>query len=250
MVDSEYRLSESECNLFREQGYLGPFRAVSDEEMAAIRTHIEDDLLTTDGPNPNSRVQSRHMDSPTIANLASHPAIIERMACLYGPDLIMWATNFFNKEPGGKEVPWHQDLSYWPLEPLINISAWVAIDRVTVENSCVQVIPGSHKDVYPMVDSPDGMLFGRMTDLQYVDESKVVNIELEPGEFFLFNEKLLHHSHPNRSDKRRMGMSVRVTLPIVKIEQDIAPLHPGHKAMLVRGKDTMNLNRLMPAHGS
>ena len=42
-----------------------------------------------------------------------------------------------------------------------------------------------------------------------------------------------------------MGMSVRVTIPIVKIQQDIPPLHSGHCAVLVRGEDYMNFNRLM-----
>jgi len=246
MSSSLSLLTLAECDQFRSEGYLGPYRAVSEPEMAAIRKHIEDDLLTNDGPNPRSRLQSRHMDSPIIARLASHPQIIDRMADLYGPDLVMWATNFFNKEPGGAEIPWHQDLSYWPLEPLINISAWVAIDRVTTANSCVRIIPGSHKAVYPTVKSPDGMAFSQMTDMAHVDEVKAIDMELEPGEFFLFNEKLLHQSNKNTSNLRRMGMSIRVTLPIVKIGQDGPPLHEDHCAMLVRGRDTMGLNRLMP----
>jgi ectoine hydroxylase-related dioxygenase (phytanoyl-CoA dioxygenase family) len=239
MESAPLRLSVSECERFRADGYLGPYRAVSDEEMAEIRTHIEDDLLTRDGPNPRTRLQSRHMDSDVIARLAARAEIIDRMAALYGPDLILWATNFFNKEPGGAEIPWHQDLGYWPLEPLINISAWIAIDRVTTENSCVRIIPGSHKTVCPMVDAPEGMAFPRMVDMDYVDTAKAIDMELEPGEFFLFNEKLLHQSNVNRSTKRRMGMSVRVTLPIVKIEQDVPPLHPDHCAMLVDRKSVV-----------
>ncbi len=42
-----------------------------------------------------------------------------------------------------------------------------------------------------------------------------------------------------------MGMSVRVTIPIVKIKQDGPPLHPAHAAILVRGEDYMGFNRLM-----
>ena len=69
---------------------------------------------------------------------------------------------------------------------------------------------------------------------------------LKPGEFFLFNEKLLHHSEPNRSNRRRLGMSVRLTIPIVRIQHDILPLHPGHAAILARGEDYMGWTRLMP----
>lgn len=241
----QHVLSTAEAAFFRANGYVGPFRAVSESEMDGIRQHVENDLLTTDGPNPKSRLQSRHMDSPVIAQLACHPAIIGRMAQLYGSNLIMWATNFFNKEPGGAEIPWHQDLGYWPLDPMINISAWIAIDRVTTENSCVQIIPGSHKAIIPMIDAPPGMAFPRMADPAFVDTSKAIDMTLEPGEFFLFNERTLHHSNANTSDMRRLGMSIRVTLPIVKIEQDIPPLHPGHCAILASGSDDMRLNRLM-----
>lgn len=243
-VTSDLALSPAEVKFFHDNGYLGPYTAVSPEEMAGIRAHIDSEVLTRQGPSP-SIVQSRHMDSRVIFDLATHPAILDRAESLYGPDLILWATNFFSKEPGGLEIPWHQDLNYWPLEPLLNLSAWIAIDDVKVDNSCVQILPGSHKKIVPHVPSREGMAFGEEANETYFDTSKVVNMELEPGQFFLFNEKLLHHSEPNRSNRRRMGMSVRLTLPIVKIEQDGPPLHPGHHAILVRGKDYMGFNRLM-----
>jgi len=242
-------LGPDECAFFRANGYLGPYAAVSPEEMAGIREHIDQVVLQCDGPNPRTRLQSRHMDSRVIFDLATHPAILDRMAALYGPDLILWATNFFNKEPGGAEIPWHQDLNYWPLEPLLNISAWIAIDDVKVDNSCVQLIPGSHKKVLRHIPSREGMAFGEEADGSLFTTDKLVDMELKPGEFFLFNEKTLHHSEPNRSNRRRMGMSVRVTLPIVKIGQDGPPLHPGHCAVLVRGRDTMGLNRMQEAPG-
>ncbi len=236
-------LTDVERQRFRDQGYLGPYAATTPEEMAEIRRQIETDVLTTPGLGKNPR-QSRHMDSAVVYDLATRPAIVERMASLYGPDLILWATNFFNKEPGGQEIPWHQDLNYWPIEPLINISAWIAIDRVTVENSAVHVIPGSHKKVVPHIAADSTKAFQEEADPTFFDASQAVPIELEPGEFFLFNEKTLHYSKPNTSNLRRMGMSVRVTLPIVKIDHDIPPLHEGHTASLIRGTDTMGLNRL------
>jgi len=240
-----FALTREQIKTFHDEGYLGPLTAVSPEEMAGIRHHIDTVVLQKDGPNPRTRVQSRHMDSRVVFDLASHPAIIGRMRSLYGPDLILWATNFFTKEPGGSEIPWHQDLNYWPLEPLINISAWIAIDDVKIDNSCVQILPRSHKKSIPHVTSTQGMAFGEMADPNYYKTDGLVNMELEPGQFFLFNEKTLHHSEINRSQRRRMGMSVRVTLPMVKIEHDGPPLHPGHAAILVSGRDTMGFKRLM-----
>jgi ectoine hydroxylase-related dioxygenase (phytanoyl-CoA dioxygenase family) len=242
-------LTADECQFFRDNGYVGPFRAVSVAEMTEMRHYIDSELLQTDGPNPHNRLQSRHMDSALIRELACHPAVIDRMASLYGDDLIAWATYFFNKDPGGKEIPWHQDLSYWPLEPMINISAWIAVDHVTRENSCVRLIPGSHKSVVPSIPATDDMAFATMADTATVDLASAVEMELEPGEFFLFNEKTLHQSDANTSDRRRMGMTVRVTLPLVAISQDGPPLHPGHRAVLVRGRDAFGLNRLMLPDG-
>lgn len=241
---TECSLSPAEIAFFHDNGYLGPFTAVSPDEMAVIRECIDNEVLTRPGPS-KSTSQSRHMDSRTVFDLATHPSILDRAASLYGPHLILWATYFFTKEPGGLEIPWHQDLNYWPLEPLINISAWIAIDDVKVDNSCVQLLPGSHKKTVPHVPSREGMGFGEEADAGYFDSSKVVNMELEPGQFFLFNEKMLHHSEPNRSDRRRMGLAVRMTLPMVKIDHDRKPLHPGHHAILVRGEDYMGFNRLM-----
>ncbi len=89
-----------------------------------------------------------------------------------------------------------------------------------------------------------GVAFGEEADPNFFSTENLINMVLKPGEFFLFNEKLLHHSEPNTSQRRRLGMSVRVTIPIVKINQDVRPLHEGHHAILLRGEDYMGFNRL------
>ena len=239
----EHQLTRAEVDFFVENGYLGPYAAMSPAIMADVRRQIEADVLTTDGPNPRSRGQSRHMDQPAVYDLATHPAIIDRIAGILGPDLVIWATNFWLKQPGGAEIPWHQDINFWPLEPPINASAWIAIDEATVENSCVQIIPSSHRQSLPHTKAEDDMGFGEMAVPAAFDASGAVNMELQPGEFFIFSERTLHRSSKNTSDKRRLGMSVRVTLPIVHIFQDSAPLHAGHTAVLAKGRDVMGFNR-------
>jgi ectoine hydroxylase-related dioxygenase (phytanoyl-CoA dioxygenase family) len=241
-----FRLTRDEVNHFHEQGFLGPFALCTPDEMTGIRERIERETLTTDGPNPRTRVQCRHLDQRFLYDIAAHPAIVDRAESLLGPDLVLWATYFFIKEPGGKEIPWHQDFNYWPLEPVVNLSAWLAIDPVTVENSCVNIIPGSHKKIVPHLPSRDGMAFGEEADPAQVDASKAVPMELKPGEFFLFNERTLHQSERNRSQMRRMGMTMRITVPFVKITHDTPPLFPGHANVMLRGQDRMGFNRIAP----
>ena len=83
---------------FRRDGYLGPFALCSPDEMAVLRPEIER-VLATDPANGDGRVHNRHLDSRAVYDLATRPEIVERMACLYGPDLLLWRTNFNRLAP-------------------------------------------------------------------------------------------------------------------------------------------------------
>lgn len=237
-------LTRDELRHFHEHGYLGPFTAMPIEEMTRVRSRIEGEVLTSAGPNQRNPLQSRHLDHRLVHDLIAAPEILGRVRGLIGDDIVVWASYFFTKEPGGKEIPWHQDANFWPIEPPLNISIWMAVDEVTTENSCVQIIPGSHRTVVRHLPSRDGMAFGEEADPELVDVDAAVDMVLRPGEFFVFNERLLHHSHENSSDKRRMGLSARYTVPFVALlDQDAPPLFPGHACVVVSGKDSFGLNR-------
>jgi ectoine hydroxylase-related dioxygenase (phytanoyl-CoA dioxygenase family) len=235
------RLTQEELHKFNDQGYLGPFTMCSPEEMDVYRKQV-DEVLATDNPLPTTNMQARHLDKKVVYDLCTHPAIIDRMAGILGEDLVLWRSNLWNKEPGGKEVPWHQDVNFWPIEPPINISAWLAIDEAVVENSCVQLIPGSHRKVVPHKKHDGTKSLGEEADPQYFDSSKAIPMELKPGQFFLFTERTLHYSTPNISNRRRLGLAVRVTVPFVKVYHE--EMYEGHRNILIRGTDRFGLNQM------
>jgi ectoine hydroxylase-related dioxygenase (phytanoyl-CoA dioxygenase family) len=237
-----FALTRDECLKFYRDGYLGPLTLVSPEEMAEMRAQSELEILNTPGPFPKNPEQMRHLDHPVVASIVSHPALVQRVASLLGPDLVVWRSNFFNKAPGGKEVPWHQDINYWQIDPPLNITAWIALDDVTTENSCVRVIPGSHKKVIPHVPSVGEMQFQEMADPRHVQAEKAVDMVLKAGQFFIFSERILHQSNPNHSSKRRMCMVVRMTTPFVVVP----PLYDGYKPSLVSGSDRFGFNEYAP----
>ncbi len=239
---SNTSLTRDEIDTFNKNGFLGPYAAYPPEEMDAIREHVN--LLLEGGPSSygSSSGQSRHLDDPITWQICSRPAIVERMADLYGRDLLLWRSNYFSKPPGTGEIPWHQDYNYWPIDPVVNISAWLAIDPASVENSCVQIIPGSHKNILPHVPAEEGMLFHEMADPEGFDTSNVVNMELKAGEFFLFNERTLHRSNPNTSRKPRIGLAIRVTIPIVHVDHE--KIFKDHVCILLHGEDNMGFNRM------
>lgn len=236
-------LTADEIDSFRTNGYLGPYALASPDEMTKIRAEVER-VLETAAPDHDSLAHNRHLDARCVYDLATRSAIIERMAALYGEDLLLWRTNFFVKNPGAGTIPWHQDYFYWPLEPPVIISAWIAIDPSTKANGCLQLIPGSHRAPLPHVPAEDGMLFYQMADPKFVEHEKAIELEMQPGEFILFNERTLHHSEPNDTDTRRIGLAVRVIVPIVKVlDWD----SPKHGLIRIRGADPMGFNRMVAA---
>jgi polysaccharide pyruvyl transferase WcaK-like protein len=243
---SSMKLSPDEIETFHQHGYVGPFTAFEPVEMERVKAIIDQQVLPTPTQYCPFGLRCRHLDSRTVYDLCSAPAIIDRMASIHGPDLILWNSNLFDKPPATREqmeeYPWHQDHYNWNMEPVLNISAWLAITPATVENGCVELIPGSHRQIIPSTLDTDADLslrFGGVaSDPAYVDPSRKVAMTLSPGQFFLFNERILHHSNPNRSHERRLGLAIRVTVPTVRVTEPF----PG---ILVRGSDHVGINRLV-----
>ena len=65
---------------------------------------------------------------------------------------------------------------------------------------------------------------------------------MRPGEFILFNERTVHHSESNRSQKRRIGLAVRVVVPIVSVLKYDAP---EHALVQISGRDPMGFNKVV-----
>ena len=86
MPHTNYQLSGEEMERFRRQGYLGPYALCSPDEMRGMQPAIER-VLETDAPDHGVREHNRHLDCLLIHELATHPAVVKRMAALYGPDL-------------------------------------------------------------------------------------------------------------------------------------------------------------------
>jgi ectoine hydroxylase-related dioxygenase (phytanoyl-CoA dioxygenase family) len=159
----------------------------------------------------------------------------------------------------GYETPWHQDGHYWPIRPLANCTAWVALEPSTVENGCLRVIPRSHADKrlheHLHEDRTDLTLNQRMAD---VDESAAVDIELEPGQMSLHDVYMIHGARANTSGKRRTGAALRYMPSTSVFERDLRPVDgksgvPVNFARrplwLVKGVDRSGRNDFRIGHG-
>lgn len=228
-------LTDRAIRQFAEQGYTLPVRAISEAEAADCRARLEAHEAAS-GPLPKQMTQKPHLLFRWAADLARHPRVLDAVEDLIGPDILCWASTFFIKEPHSPSfISYHQDLTYWGLDPADVVTAWIALAPATIESGAMRFLPGSHTtDVLPHVDTfqPDNLLTRGQEVAVAVDESRLVDAVLAPGEMSLHHVKLVHGSMPNRSADRRIGFAVRYIPPTVR---QVAGAQDS--AMLVRGRD-------------
>ena len=173
----------------------------------------------------------------TWANeLVRHPRVLDAVEDILGPNLRCWITNFFIKEANDPAfVSWHQDSTYWGLEPNDVVTAWVALSDVPHESGPMKMVPGSHKwDQLPHVDTFDeNNLLSRGQEIEVeVKEEDGVEIPLKAGEMSLHHIRTVHGSGPNRHGDRRIGLAIRY------IPTHVRQIRIRDSGMLVRGVDS------------
>ncbi|MEW1911915.1 phytanoyl-CoA dioxygenase family protein [Kitasatospora sp. NPDC085895] len=262
-------LTQQQRDSYREQGFLGPLTLMSVAEMEALRPELAAVLDTpgrapapaaeqvegrlaglvagrSGGESPVPYMESRHLDSPAVHRLITHPALLAAARALYGEDLLVWRSTFIAKASGGPEFQWHQDWGgvYAPgeeygLEPPLHFTFWIAVSDVTEDSGCLRFVPGT-RAVLPARPSGPGRRATLLVPPEHVDESRAVSLPLRPGQCAVFTDRALHASGVNTSGTERLALAVRMTVPAVKVR----PHFPGHACTLVSGQDRAGLNRL------
>jgi len=229
------RLPEAAIAHYREHGYYAPIRVLSAAEAGNIRRRLEAHE-TAHGPLKGSMRHKSHLLFTWLDGLIRHPAILDAVEGVIGPDILCWSSTFFIKEAHDAGfVSWHQDSTYWGLDPADIVTAWVALSESTAENGAMRVIPDTqkleqvvHRDTF----DPNNLLTRGQEIAVEVDESKAAMLSLQPGEMSLHHVRLIHGSDPNPSEKRRIGFAIRY-LP-THVRQVVGTRD---SATLVRGVD-------------
>ena len=134
--------------------------------------------------------------------------VLDRVTELVGPRLDCFLSQFIFKNPGAWGQPWHQDSWYFPFEPPRPITGvWLAVTQATLENGCLHVLPGSHRE--PVHEhEPDrrpGANYGYVEIVDH-DMTGSVPVLMDPGDLLLFDSHLMHRSTDNESDGVRAAM--------------------------------------------
>jgi phytanoyl-CoA hydroxylase len=147
---------------------------------------------------PFRKVVTHHQVATAIAQLTN------------ATELRVWHDQIQYKpaQVGGVNM-WHQDAPYWPiLAPMTEVSAWIALDDVDIDNGCMSMVPGSH-------------LWGNNIDFLHTLKSydamphefeghkiEVVPCPVKKGEVHFHHALTWHGSHANTSGRPRRAIAI------------------------------------------
>jgi len=229
------RLSDADVARYRRDGILFPVDVMPPAEAQEMLQRLQAVERAQGGRLSGRNNQKPHLLHPWMDQLVRHPAILDAVEDVLGPNLFCWGSQFFAKDAGDTAyVSWHQDGTYWGLSSPDVVTAWVALTPSIPENGCMRVVPGTqlrqvaHEDTFA-----ESNLLSRGQEIAVkVDEAKVVDVVLQPGQMSLHHVLIFHGSEPNQSDIRRVGFAIRYVPTHVSQTSGIR-----ESALLVRGVD-------------
>ena len=220
-------LTEAQISEFHEHGFLNGGRLLDGDRVDSLRRELDRviaDRDRTDVPQPvHLRNLNRNPETPVwqIVNIwaASDPfreligirRIVDEVAQLTrAKRLRVWHDQIQYKpaERGGVTM-WHQDAPLWPIiEPMTEVSAWVALDDVDEENGCMSMVPGSHRwgnqiDFIRSVENYEDMpgeWNGRRVE--------IIRCPVRKGEVHYHHALTWHGSHANTSQRPRRAIAI------------------------------------------
>jgi non-haem Fe2+, alpha-ketoglutarate-dependent halogenase len=248
---------EDDIARFIRDGFLGPIKLYDPDEATAMIREIR--IQNQDRSHAlyaNSVNYDRHFDIPALSRHISHPTITKYLQAIFGPDVLLWRTEFFPKFPGSKGTEWHQvrDYSYANGKPqivptesewnaFIDITVWTTFTPATRATGCMRFLRGSHNTWYfderKMTQRGRGMEYDvNQTETQFfgydfsdfkIDAAweppaeDVVELEMQPGEAVIFTANCVHGSLPNTTEREtRFAIAGRYVPTHVRVypEQD------------------------------
>lgn len=136
---------------------------------------------------------------PPMQDLLAGEAPLGLLKMLTGREMLVFKDEIGWKLPGGKGALPHLDRPAYSMFAPKFIEIMIAIDKHTVENGCLEFVPGSHKEAVPI--SADGRIVP-----EWLEGRKFVPMLLDAGDILIFSESMAHRLEPNRTGQRRAAI--------------------------------------------
>lgn len=225
---------------WQENGFLSPFSLMDTTELMSCNEGVARFEKWLDGPiNTDAAYKWRSMAYlvlPWVAKLALDSRILDHVEDLLGPDLLIFTSTFFIKEPHSPMIAaWHQDSTYYGLEPKDEACVWIALTEANEAAGCMEALsfhgqPKQLRHSSRIVENSVNR--GSQVIVEPFDDANPIAMPLPAGSFSIHHGLCPHRSGPNTSDHRRIGLGLNFIPTHVKPSGSIR-----HAAMLVRGTD-------------
>jgi ectoine hydroxylase-related dioxygenase (phytanoyl-CoA dioxygenase family) len=227
----EYELSDEQILFFKENGYVSNIKMLDDRQIKVLKDELAS--LTNSNQENNSLFYEYHSnESDNPDTVLFHALGAWRITngfhdVLWNPRFLMAASQLLSNKPvrfwhdqlfckpakQGGVVAWHQDYSYWTrTKPVAHLTCWCSLDDSTIENGCLQYVPGSHR--WGLLDKPPlaGDLMGIKNFLteEQLSQFNPVPVEVKAGEAIFHHPLTLHGSGENKSERPRRAFVINV----------------------------------------
>jgi hypothetical protein len=233
-------LTKAQVDSFHYDGFLFPIPALTPDEVATCLAglhRLESDLGS---PVAEADVKWRshaYAHSPWFNDLIRHPRILDAIEDVIGPNILVWTSTFFIKEPHSPTyAAWHQDGAYFGLEPREQVCAWVALTDASREAGCMEQLSsrGAAREYHhAALGLANSINRAGQTIVDDFDRSNPTAMALPTGSFSLHHEFAVHRSAPNNASHRRVGIGLNYVPTHARVDGPVRCC-----AMLVRGEDT------------
>jgi ectoine hydroxylase-related dioxygenase (phytanoyl-CoA dioxygenase family) len=262
-------LTDAQIERFWQDGCLVAEGAVTAAQLAAMRAEIAGWVemsrahTTPFGPptlddRPRFDMGAEHSAATPALRRVNNPsdisaafravmqeaAMVDMVADLIGPNVKFHHCKINLKLPGSQtEVGYHQDFAYTPHSNDDVVTALLMLDDMTLENGCLQVVPGSHRG--PIHSLFDGERFTGFIAPAVVEELKAKQVPITgpAGSVCLMHTRLAHGSDANRSARPR-GLYICVYTAADAVPLARNPMANPNEGLIVRGQK-MRQARLM-----
>jgi chlorinating enzyme len=228
-------LTRDQIEAYERDGFVFPIDVLQAHEVQSCRSQLQAWERERGAPIDFPEKSKSYLLFDWADRLVHHPRILDAVEDVIGPDILVYHSTLFLKEARSPAyVRWHQDSTYFYLEPHLHVTAWVALSDASIAAGCMQALPGSHRwGAFEHDDKPDPMnmirrgqgISGRF------DEARGRYMPVAAGQMSLHHTDLVHASAGNDTDDRRLGFAISYIPAHVKPVGAVRP-----SALCVRGR--------------
>ena len=214
MLLLKHQLTNDQTDDYYRDGFLSPIEVFTKQEAESVRAHFENFERHFGGIDKAAAYRADlHLLQNWAWSVVTDPRIVTPITQILGPNVLLWSTNWFIKEPGDQKiVSFHQDANYWGLEPYDVATAWVALSDASTETGPMNFLPGSHQEsLYRHTNTfAENNLLSRGQEIDRTIDLDLCKLApLKAGQMSLHHIRTIHSSGPNKSQDRRIGMVLR-----------------------------------------